>query len=440
VRSVAARYLNNLLWLFRNRAATERTPLQLSGLLNKYKFFILFFAIFNINMLYAADTLSEKNEQLKGVNSQIVVLKKNLQMTEKQRSELLRTLKQTDNQIAKTNAELKVLNQKTLNKQALLESSKKETAVLEKNLNTQKKLLAQQLRASYQMGEYEYFQLLLNQQDPGTMLRLMTYSQYIHEARVKTLLDIHKTEKEIQKKQQTIEKEMKSLQTLLQKNQENKMVFQKNQQKRQQILKQLNQKIQVQASKLKEYEANKKQLEALVKRLKKISIPAISKPQPIKPVRSSSKPSSSGIHSPSASMANYASGSFGKNAHHFIWPTSGTLLNKASVPALKNELGIIILAPAGQHVVAVYPGKIVFSDWLKGYGLLIIIDHGNGFMTLYAYNQTLYQKRGTFVKAGDIVADVGHTGILSQNGLYFEVRKNGKALNPLQWLSSGDRK
>ena len=85
---------------------------------------------------------------------------------------------------------------------------------------------------------------------------------------------------------------------------------------------------------------------------------------------------------------------------------------------------------------AVYSGKVVFSDWLKGYGLLLIIDHGQGFMTLYAHNQTLFKQKGDTVTQGIQIASVGHTGGLKQNGLYFEIRQYGKAIPPLKWLGS----
>lgn len=96
--------------------------------------------------------------------------------------------------------------------------------------------------------------------------------------------------------------------------------------------------------------------------------------------------------------------------------------------------GVTFFAGEGSDVKAVYPGKVVFSDWLKGYGLLIIIDHGQGYMTLYAHNRSLLKEKNDRVSQGDIIAKVGHTGGIAQNALYFEVRQRGQALPPLQWL------
>lgn len=96
--------------------------------------------------------------------------------------------------------------------------------------------------------------------------------------------------------------------------------------------------------------------------------------------------------------------------------------------------GVTFFAGEGSDVKAVYPGKVVFSDWLKGYGLLIIVDHGQGYMTLYAHNRSLLKQKNDRVSQGEIIAKVGHTGGIAQNALYFEVRQRGQALSPLQWL------
>lgn len=101
----------------------------------------------------------------------------------------------------------------------------------------------------------------------------------------------------------------------------------------------------------------------------------------------------------------------------------------------KMHQGVTFFAEEGAVVTAVYPGKIVFSDWLKGYGLLLIIDHGQGFMTLYAHNQSLFKRKGQYVNQNEQIASVGHSGGIKQNGLYFEIRLKGKAVPPLNWLS-----
>jgi septal ring factor EnvC (AmiA/AmiB activator) len=96
---------------------------------------------------------------------------------------------------------------------------------------------------------------------------------------------------------------------------------------------------------------------------------------------------------------------------------------------------MFFLAQEGAPVTAVLPGKVVFSDWLNGYGLLLIIDHGQGMMSLYAHNESLFKSKGTLVKPGEQIATVGHTGGIRENGLYFELRSRGKVIPPRQWLA-----
>ena len=103
----------------------------------------------------------------------------------------------------------------------------------------------------------------------------------------------------------------------------------------------------------------------------------------------------------------------------------------------KMNQGVTFFADEGTPVTAVYPGTVVFSDWLKGYGLLLIIDHGQGFMSLYAHNESLFKKKGQTARQNEQIASVGHSGGIKQNGLYFEIRLRGKAVPALDWLSRG---
>ena len=115
------------------------------------------------------------------------------------------------------------------------------------------------------------------------------------------------------------------------------------------------------------------------------------------------------------------------------WPVRGRVLRNYGTPRISNRLdweGILIEASAGTPVKAVHHGRVVFSDYLRGHGLLIIVDHGAGYMTLYAHNQALYKEIGEWVNAGETIASVGNTGGRQEAALYFELR-----LNPRRWLA-----
>ncbi|MCW0462845.1 Murein hydrolase activator EnvC [Xanthomonas sacchari] len=118
------------------------------------------------------------------------------------------------------------------------------------------------------------------------------------------------------------------------------------------------------------------------------------------------------------------------------WPLSGDLIARygGRLPDGRTSSGVLIAAPAGSTVTAVADGTVVFSDWMTGYGMILIVDHGNGYMSLYAHNDTLLRDAGAKVKRGDAVAKVGNSGGQGRPALYFELRRNGQPVDPSSWL------
>jgi len=186
-------------------------------------------------------------------------------------------------------------------------------------------------------------------------------------------------------------------------------------------------------AKLKRYEAKSKQSQkkdgflAEEPRVKIARIDKKSKPKPLI-LASKSKPKK---YKPFSSTSGQ---SFYKQKGRLPWPIAGKLVKKFGSRRSDTRWdGVLIAAKEGADIRAVTTGKIVFADWLRGYGLLVIIDHGKGYMTLYAFNQSLYKKKGDRVKAGTVIAAVGKSGGRTKSGLYFGVRKRGKAVNPVKW-------
>jgi septal ring factor EnvC (AmiA/AmiB activator) len=118
------------------------------------------------------------------------------------------------------------------------------------------------------------------------------------------------------------------------------------------------------------------------------------------------------------------------------WPVTGNLLAAygGKLPDGRRSDGVLVAAPAGTTVKAVADGQVVFADWMTGYGMILIIDHGNGYMSLYAHNDGLLRDAGDMVKRGDAVANVGKSGGQEQPALYFELRRNGEPVDPRGWL------
>ncbi len=130
---------------------------------------------------------------------------------------------------------------------------------------------------------------------------------------------------------------------------------------------------------------------------------------------------------------------FAKTKGRLEWPVDGKLKTRFGSKrgtGKQKWQGIEIAASAGDQVRAVASGRIAFADWLRGFGLLIIVDHGDGYMTLYGRNQSLFQEVGDWVTAGDVIASIGNSGGVEQSALYFEVRHKGRPQNPLKWMLS----
>ena len=122
---------------------------------------------------------------------------------------------------------------------------------------------------------------------------------------------------------------------------------------------------------------------------------------------------------------------------NLTWPIAGSLIYDFGQPragGLKWN-GVVLSAPRGQEVRVIYHGRVVFADWLAGMGLLVIVDHGDNYMTLYGYNETTLKSAGDWVAPGDVIATVGDSGGQQQTGLYFEVRQGAKPMNPRTWVS-----
>ena len=329
--------------------------------------------------------ISKLHHTLDSAHNKNQVLNKELSDTEKKISINIQQLHNSQRDMASNEQKITVLQH--------------EVTELNNKLHTQQNLLAKHIRARYTMGEYQPLKWLLNQDDPYTMSRLLTFYQYIVLSRQHIISHIQDIGKNLSNSQEKLQSELNEQQQLQEQ-------IAKNQQKLEQaklystaILRTLNQDIKSTQQALDESERNKENLSNLLKSLAQQSILQTQRP--------------------------------------LIY-----MRNKLPRPVdiSKNNLqtmnqGVIFFANEGTPVGAVSPGKVVFSDWLKGYGLLLIIDHGHGFMTLYAHNQSLFKQKGDMVDQGDQIATVGHSGGIKKNGLYFEIRQRGKAIPPLKWLS-----
>ncbi|MBI2785627.1 MAG: peptidoglycan DD-metalloendopeptidase family protein [Legionella longbeachae] len=354
---------------------------------------------FSLHAEKPPSSVLQTQNKLKQLDAQINSLQQNLSFAHDKRGVLNRALAETEKQIGASIHSLRTLQGDISNKEHKIVGLQDQVNQLNRQLTTQQELLADHVRARYQMGEYQPLKWLLNQNDPNQVSRILTYYQYIVKSRQQLIEQIDITRSSLNENKEKLHNELTANQQLKIELTQHQQQLQKNKSYHTSLIQSLNNEIQDKQNILREVQKNKDNLTRLLKSLSQQSIPQ--------------------AHGPFKLMR--------KKLPPPIQTESRTLR--------KMHQGVTFFAEEGTVVTAVYPGKVVFSDWLKGYGLLLIIDHGQGFMTLYAHNQSLFKKKGEQVHQNEQIASVGHSGGIKQNGLYFEIRLRGKAIPPLNWLS-----
>lgn len=360
--------------------------------------------LLGITSLGRADNRAQQIQQL---DQQIQSLKQGISGNQEKVQELQQALQQSEESIGRLEQQLEQLNQELVEKKAQLASLQNRHDALQDQIDEQHSLLMHQMRIAYQLSQQQpYFKLLLNPQSPGAVHRTLCYYQYMHRARLDLIQTINTNVHQLQTAEQQLQSETQALQKLRDEQQAQRLALQMQQTERQNILQQLNNKIQSDYQNLNTLIANKQNLERIIRRIQ------ISATTPAQPT------TTTGAH------------------NKLPWPTEGKLRVHFGTQVEQSELkytGVIIDAPEGQAVHSIYPGRVVFANWLPGYGLMMILDHGNGYMSLYGHNRSLYKNTGDTVRAGDMIARVGNTGGSEHSGLYFEIRFNGRPVDPQIW-------
>lgn len=365
--------------------------------MKKYLFALLLLAPYHAQSAVAPQSqLSQIEAKIKSITAQLL-------SDESEKDKLYKSLADTEKQIGRDLKELHDLKIKEQEKQRTIQSLTASIKELDKTLTIQQDALAKHLRARHKLGTIHPWQYLLNQDKAKQLSKLFVFYHYLFEADTALITDIKETtqKREAEKALQTEEKEkLLKVRRKVDKRQKNLVLMKAKQQK---LIGGLEKQIKTKSDKLTVYRADRIRLQQLITKLNKRQA-TIQKLYPKEKLWLGSK------------------------------SLSYPLRMKVKQTRAINQ-GIVFLAREGAPVLSVLPGKVVFSDWLKGYGLLLILDHGNGLMSLYAHNASLFVQTGMSVTQGQQIATVGHTGGLRENGLYFEVRKRGRAIPPREWMT-----
>ncbi|MDI1291486.1 MAG: peptidoglycan DD-metalloendopeptidase family protein [Methylobacter sp.] len=383
--------------------------------------------------------VSRTNEELNQVQSGIEAASENRQRIQLQKNTLNTQLGEVETLYGRTAALLRTLQQQVEQKRQNLNKIQQEMHDSKTEVVRQNKELAGQIKAAYAMGKKEKLKLLLNQQDPALSSRMLVYYDYLNKARLTKLAVISESMQHLERlnKQQQLETEF--LEKDLERKKTEQIAIDRVRQRRSGLLMQLKKDFSSNEQQIIHLKESENKLKNLVSSLQRstsdLAVEIEQTKNAYQAVEVSSEPAK--ILPNSGDNFSKLKGDFSTLKGQLPWPVKGRLTNKfGSIRAESTQTiwdGVLIDAREGTEIRAITRGKVVFSDWLRGYGLLIIMDHGNGFMTLYAFNQSLYRQVGEWVDVGEVIASVGQSGGRSHSGLYFGIRSKGKPVDPLEW-------
>jgi len=357
-----------------------------------------------------ADDKAARRVELQQLRERIAELQQQLQKVRNHYDQLYEDLRKSEQRVATLGRSIPRLGRELKKRRRHLDKLRGEERELQRSVAQQRGYLADQVRATYAMGRQEYLKILLNQESPATVGRVVTYYDYLNKARSERINRLSDTINKLEKVRLEVEAEAKRMRELRNKQKEEKRALESSRSKREAVVVKLKQEIGSQdqrlAALLQDEQELKKLLNTLADALEDI-------------------PAEPGNHKPFVAL---------KGKLH--WPTGGPLLVSYGSPRKVGNLrwrGVMIGAGQGDEVKAISHGRVAFADCLRGYRMVIIIDHGDGYMSLYGHNQSLYKETGDWVESGELIATVGDSGGAERSGLYFEIRKNGRPTDPVRW-------
>jgi septal ring factor EnvC (AmiA/AmiB activator) len=350
---------------------------------------------------------------------------------EGQRGAASTQLRAVDEQLGHSGRVLSETESSLAQQQASLAQLQQRRDALQSTLGARRAELATLLRAAYTVGSAAPLKLMLAQDRVADASRVLTWHRYLQRERVQRIAALTAQLRELDALERQIVQQRSALDAARQQQRAQLAQLQRDRSTRAQTVAQLEQRYRDRRSRERALGSDAKSLERLLAQLRAAA--AREAGRRAAAARAASRPSTGGkLRPPPPVVANAAPIQVGGLG----WPLSGTLLAGygGTLPGGGTSSGLLIGASAGATVKAVANGKVVFADWMNGYGLILIIDHGNGYMSLYAHNEALLRDAGDDVKRGEPVASVGNSGNQSRPGLYFELRRNGQPVNPGTWL------
>ncbi|WP_062379414.1 murein hydrolase activator EnvC family protein [Pseudomonas abietaniphila] len=421
-----------------------------------------------LNPAFADDERAQTQKQLDATRQDITELKKALSQLQEEKSGVQKDLRSTETEMGKLEKQVEALQKELKKSETELQRLDGEKKKLQSARIEQQRLIAIQARAAYQSGRQEYLKLLLNQQNPEKFARTLTYYDYLSKARLEQLRSFNETLRQLAEVEKDID--LQQAQLLVQKSSldDQKAQLDTVRQQRQVALAKLNQDYKARDQKLQARQQDQADLTKVLKTIEEtlarqareaeearqkalLAQQEAEKRQREQEALAKSRGKDDSNEAPRrptkapgalvSSAGQSYGGPFDQAKGKLPWPVDGRLLARFGETRGDDERtkwdGVLISAAAGSQVHAVHGGRVVFADWLRGAGLLVILDHGNGYLSLYGHNQSLLKEAGDVVKAGEAISTVGNSGGGQDTpALYFAIRQQGRPSDPAQWCRS----
>ena len=357
----------------------------------------------------SAAGVDSKEAELRQVRTRIESIRKQIHADAERRDALTGQLKQADLQIQSARERLAAVRSRRIDSEQKLAGLKAEQSRTQREVADQRGALAAEMKVAYMNGRQEQLKLLLNQRDPAAVGRMMAYYGYFGRARAERITSITEHLAHLELLGERIAAETARLRAIEAENARDVKALAGARERRAQTLAEVQAKLRTRNDQLARLQADAQALEKLVEQLRRAieEFPELAE-QPFQRVK-------------------------GK----LPWPVKGPLLAKYGQVRAGGPLkwqGLVIAAERGAQVRAPFHGRVVYADWLPGLGLLVVLDHGGGYMSLYGHNEQVYRRVGDRVAPGDALAAVGEAAGLGRPGLYLEIRKGKQTLDPRDWL------
>lgn len=378
----------------------------------RWRLLVAFVAGLSATSPHAQQANPQQRIDLGSVRRQISQEQRQIEETVQRRESLMAALARSEQQANVVNSRVRQFAEALQDKHVTLNSLRARRAEQAALLNAARANLADRLRAAHRGGRGETLKLLLNLEEPGTAARALAYHTYATRRRSAEIAGTVAQIKQLAGLEQDIEEETRTLALLHTRANAARDQLQVERARRGDLVKALDAQLANAADRLAELRHAERDLLALVKRIR-------AREDTLEPT------------------AQITLKPFAADRGQMLWPTRGRLAADFSSRANSDQLhwqGVFITAPPGQPVHAIAAGRVAFADWIRGFGLVVIVEHEGGFMSLYGHAQELLTEAGTWVNANELIAAVGDTGGQTQTGLYFEIRKSGKPQSPRNWF------